>query len=177
MSDWSIHLDFLLLIYFLPTENLRRGFGCFHPTAAPWLLRLIPAFGQLLAQEAHLRCGKLLYTIVREQQEAQQIHKNGRERKKAALGFGCSAITAKSKKLLVSLNTVQEKVIREAQVENSACRTSMAHSLLSQCPNPCDIFPTMNSSRPQSGLNNFCLQKHFTFTEWMLLKWAECTDL
>lgn len=49
------------------------------------------------------------------------MHKNGRERRKAALGFDCSAIPAKSKKLLVRLEqTVQDKVMKEVNTENSA---------------------------------------------------------
>ncbi|KAJ7407222.1 hypothetical protein BTVI_63707 [Pitangus sulphuratus] len=80
-------------------------------------IRLTSPFGQLLAQEAHFGYGKLLSEVVREQQETCKTYKNGKERRKAALGFDCSDITAKSKKMLMSLEQtlVQSQVIREGK--------------------------------------------------------------
>lgn len=124
-------------------------------------VRLASALGQLSAREADFQYGKLFSEVVREQQETRQTHKNGRMRRKAALGFDCSAITAESKESLASLGTnagSQSSSNRSKGRKLHACRTNVAHSLLSRCPNPHDIFLTTNSSRPLSNLKDFfCL--------------------
>ena len=83
-------------------------------------IRLASALGQLSAWEADFWYGKLLSEVVREQQERWQTHKNRRMRRKAALGFDCSAITAKPNESPASLQQTlaQSQAARGAKVEN-----------------------------------------------------------
>lgn len=114
---WNFCFSFL----FCPV-NVKMWFWFLSPQLWTPLLhhdfiRLASTLGWLSAREADCWYGKLLSEVVREQQETWQTHKNGRKRRKAALGFDCSA---KSKESSASLEQTlaQGQAARGAKVEN-----------------------------------------------------------